>query len=115
MPDKFGDLGRLLHILDAIESIESYVENVDFAQFSAETMRFDACIRQLSVLGEAANHLSDELYTLFDKIPWPEIIALRNLVIHEYFGVDKRVIWKIIHQNIPPFKEQLVAIIQQLK
>jgi uncharacterized protein with HEPN domain len=115
MPDKFGDLGRLLHILDAIESIESYVGNVDFARFSSETMRFDACIRQLSVLGEAANHLSDQLYHSVNEIPWPEIIALRNLVIHEYFGVDKRVIWKIIQENIPPFKEQIVSIIQQMK
>lgn len=115
MPDKFGDKGRLLHIYDAIESIEAYINGTDFHDFSTDHMRFDACVRQLSIIGEASNHLSASLYVRFSHVPWPEIITLRNLVIHEYFGVDTMVIWKIIRENIPELKRQVLMMIGEVE
>ncbi len=115
MPDKFGDKGRLLHINDAIESIEAYTNGIDFNGFSADHMCFDACVRQLSIIGEASNHLSKSLCERFNEVPWPEIIALRNLVVHEYFGVDTLVIWKIIRENIPELKRQVLVMIGEVE
>ncbi len=115
MRDKFGDKGRLLHICDAIESIESYSNGIDFKHFSADQMCFDACVRQLSIIGEASNHLSKSLCARFNEVPWPEIIALRNLVVHEYFGVDTLVIWKIIRENIPELKQQVLVMIGEVE
>jgi len=62
-----------------------------------------------------ANYLSDTLYTKFHQIPWPEIIALRNMVIHEYFGIDIQIIWKIIRKNITELKVQVLLILGELE
>ena len=103
-----------MHIIDAIESIEFYTVGIEFDDFSTEPMRIDACIRQISIIGEASNKLSKNLHFKYSQLPWPEIIALRNVVIHEYFGLDITIIWKIIHENIPEFKKQVLLIIDEM-
>ena len=73
MPDKFGDKARLQHILDAINEINSFVGKVNFKTFEQNSMLKSACIYQLGIIGEATNHLSDELKDENETIPWREI------------------------------------------
>jgi uncharacterized protein with HEPN domain len=70
MPDKLGDKARVLHILDAIEEIFTYTTNVEFNEFKHHSMMKDACIRQLGIIGEACNRISDERKKAFSDIPW---------------------------------------------
>ncbi|MBN2028651.1 DUF86 domain-containing protein [bacterium] len=71
-----------------------------------------ACIRQLEIIGEAANRLSEKLMERNISIEWREIIGLRNILIHEYFGVDLSIIWQIIKIDLPHLKKKIQSIIQ---
>ncbi len=114
MPDRLGDTIRLQHILDAIEQIETYTEGVDYEQFTSNQMMFDATLRQLEIIGEASNRLSDALIQSNPDVYWARIVGLRNLVIHEYFGIDDMTIWNILKLNLPEFKEKILLIIKHL-
>lgn len=113
MPDKFGDKGRIEHILKAIKTIESYIQKTTFEQFQQDNMRLDACIRQLGIIGEAANRVSEELKQASSQVPWRQIIGLRNVLIHEYFGVDDKSIWDIITVNLPVLKGSLEHVLSE--
>jgi uncharacterized protein with HEPN domain len=74
-------------------------------------MMFNATLRQLEVIGEAANHISDDIQLAHPEVLWARIIGLRNLVIHEYFGVDDQTIWSIVQINLPVLKVQLMGLL----
>jgi len=110
MQDKLGDKIRLQHILDAINEIETYTKEVTLEEFASNSMMFNATLRQLEIIGEASNRLSNKLISDNDDVAWARIIGLRNLVIHEYFGIDDIAIWNIIKINIPAFKTKVIEI-----
>jgi uncharacterized protein with HEPN domain len=110
MQDRLGDKIRLQHILDAIKEIDTYTKNVTLEQFTENSMMFNASLRQLEIIGEASNRLSEKILNENSKIPWARIIGLRNLVIHEYFGIDDITIWNVIKINLPELKEQIEKI-----
>jgi len=101
-----------LHISDAIREINEYIKNVDFEEFEKKSMIHQACVRQLEIIGEASNRLSEELKFENSKVEWGQIIALRNLLIHEYFGVDTEIIWEVIHNDLPTLAEQINQILK---
>jgi uncharacterized protein with HEPN domain len=114
MTDRLGDKIRLQHILDAISEIETYTKGVDFAQFSSNSMLFSACVRQLEIVGEAVNRLSDDLIAKNPDVEWRKVTGLRNMLIHEYFGIDDKLIWGIIQKNIPDLKVKVGNIVLSL-
>lgn len=108
--DKLGDKARLSHILDAIMEIEQYTNGTDFDVFQHNSMMFNASIRQLEIVGEAANRLSGALREQYSDIEWPQIIGLRNLLIHAYFGVNPLIVWEIIQNHLPVLKAKIIEI-----
>jgi uncharacterized protein with HEPN domain len=104
MKDHKGDKSRLLHILDAISEIEEYTQDLDFEGFFRASMPRFASIKQLEIIGEAANYISTDIKERYPDIEWRRIIALRNILIHEYFGVDAKIVWDIIKEDIPNLK-----------
>jgi uncharacterized protein with HEPN domain len=114
MQDRLGDKVRLLHIVDAINEIESYIQDVDFNGFVKNSMMFNASLRQLEIIGEASNRLSEKLLNDYSAIPWARIIGLRNLVIHEYFGIDDLTIWNVITINLPDLKEKILVLLEDI-
>jgi uncharacterized protein with HEPN domain len=108
---KLGDTARLRHILDAVEAIEDYTRGVDFDTFCQNSMMFNASIRQLEIIGEASNHLSGTLLERYADIEWAQIIALRNLLIHAYFGVNPLIVWEIIQYHLPVLKIKIRTIL----
>ncbi len=111
MQDRLGNKIRLLHIIDAINEIENYLQDSDLETFVNNSMMFNATLRQLEIIGEASNRLSEDVLNENPSIPWARIIGLRNLVIHEYFGVDDFTIWNIIKINLPVLKEKIMLLI----
>ena len=104
----------MLHILDAITEIENYIQDFDFEHFVKNSMMFNASLRQLEIIGEASNRLSENLLNNNSSIPWARIIGLRNLVIHEYFGIDDLTIWDVIKINLPELKEKILVLLEDL-
>lgn len=114
MRDSRGDKIRLLHIRDAIDTILEYTKGYDFESFETDQKTYDATCRQLEIIGEASNHLSETFLETHAEMPWAQIIAFRNVLIHQYFGLDERSIWDIVKNNIPMLKTQILLAIDTL-
>jgi uncharacterized protein with HEPN domain len=114
MKSRLGDKVRIQHINDSIREIYSYTKDATFNSFQTNTMMQFAVVKQLEIIGEAANHLSEELKVLHRDIQWSEIIALRNVLIHEYFGIDVKLVWDIVEQDIPDLKIKIEDILKHL-
>ena len=93
----------LRHIRDAIIRIESYVSRGRPA-FLAETIIQDAVIRNLEVIGEATKNLSDDLRAQHPDVPWNRIAGMRDVLIHEYFGVRLETVWGVVENRLPELK-----------
>src|SRR4051812_34672081 len=104
MKNKLGDKIRLQHIADSINEIESYLNQKDYKEFSLNSMMRFACIKQIEIIGEAANNISEETRNKLSEVEWAQIIGMRNVLIHEYFGVDINLVWEIIQNDIPQLK-----------
>jgi uncharacterized protein with HEPN domain len=91
----------LTDILDAGQAVQSYVATLNFESFRKDRMRYTAAIREFEVIGEAIGKLPEELKAQYPEVPWREIKDFRNLLIHEYFGVDLRIVWNTIQQDLP--------------
>lgn len=101
---------RVQDILDAIESIRTYTEGLDFTTFESDKRTVDAVVRNLIIIGEAATRVPDSAVRAHPDVPWAEMRAMRNLVVHEYFGVSNRILWDTVQVNLP----QLVAPLQAI-
>jgi uncharacterized protein with HEPN domain len=114
MKSKIGDRARLQHILESIQEINNYISNISYEVFASNSMILFASIKQLEIIGEAANHITEHFRRLYKEIQWQEIIGLRNLLIHEYFGIDIKIIWDIIKNDIPKLKSKVEEILNQI-
>lgn len=111
MRGRLGDRARLNHILDAIVEVENYLINVDYDAFLNNSMMRFACIKQMEIIGEASDHISDEIKIQFSEIEWSQIKGMRNIFVHEYFGIDSRLVWEIIQYDLPDLKSKVLTII----
>lgn len=115
MRSELGDKIRLQHILDAIEEIEKYVLAVDLTVFLENSMLRFACIKQMEIIGEASNHVTTALKSKFSDIAWAQIVGMRNVFAHEYFGIDAGLIWEIIKNDIPELKGKIEYILKSIQ
>lgn len=115
MQSKFADKVRLQHIFDTILEIEEYSRDSEFADFIKNSMMRFACIKQMEIIGEASNHISDEIKVRFSSIEWSQIIGMRNVFVHEYFGVDPNIVWDIIKVDLPGLKEKVKEILNSIE
>jgi uncharacterized protein with HEPN domain len=114
MQNKIGDKVRLQHILDAITEIESYLGNTDFRDFMGNSMMRFACIKQMEIIGEASNYITEDTKENFSEIEWGQIVGMRNVFVHEYFGVDSALVWEIIKSDLPDLKDKVIEILYHL-
>jgi len=113
MKGKIGDLQRLLHIIDSITEIENYTSKVSLDEFLSNSMMRFASIKHIEIIGEASNYISEETKNRFTDIQWKQIIGMRHILVHEYFGIDDHLIWQIIINDIPKLKEAILLIINE--
>ena len=109
-----SDLAYLHHILDAIAQIKEYVKGRSFAAFGRNRLLQDGVIRQLGIIGEAARHVSPALQQSNPAVPWSDVIGMRNILIHDYIEVDVVEVWKTVHDDLPPLREQITQILDTL-
>lgn len=101
-------------IIEATDVIKDYSADMTFEAFAADRKTVDAVIRNLAIIGEAANKLSEEARSAMPAIEWRKIVALRNILVHEYFGVSKPIIWDIIKSQLPVLREACMRYRQEL-
>ncbi|OGB89533.1 hypothetical protein A2625_01260 [candidate division WOR-1 bacterium RIFCSPHIGHO2_01_FULL_53_15] len=106
-----NDLVYLEHIAEAIQKIEKYLKEVSFEQFSGNDMLIDAVIRELEIIGEAANQISGKARDQYPSMPWSQMIGMRNRLIHEYFGVNKKIVWETCSTDLKELRKILATIL----
>lgn len=104
----------LWDIIDACSDIIDFTKNLSFHDFLENKIVRFAVERQLLVIGEATNHLSEEFRLSKQEIPWRQMIGLRNIIAHEYGEILAERIWKISKENIPLLKEQLIPYLKDI-
>jgi len=114
MKGSIGDRQRLLHISAAIDEIRSYTENTDLKTFLANSMMRFACVKQIEIIGEAANNISAETKAMFTDLEWKQIIGMRHILVHEYFGVDFDLNRQVIIDDLPVLKEKVINVLNAL-
>jgi uncharacterized protein with HEPN domain len=102
---------RIADIIEAIEIVLEYTIGMTFEQFASDRKTIDAVIRNFIIIGEAASHLPDDLMETHPELPWREMRDMRNIVVHEYFGVDNRVVWETLQKNLPSLLPLLRQVI----
>jgi uncharacterized protein with HEPN domain len=105
---------RLLDILEAIERIEKYSSRGKEAFLKDELIQ-NWMVNHVSMIGEACRVLSDEFQAQYTGVPWADIIGMRNILIHHYFGIDTEAVWAVIERDIPELKLNIQAILRDLK
>ena len=101
---------RVEDILEALQRIEDYTTGLDYVAWQQDQKTIDAVIRNFEIIGEAARHVPEDIQKLWPAIPWANMMGIRNVLIHEYFGVDIEVVWKTVREDLPSLKRMLLAI-----
>ena len=104
---------RLLDMLDAIERIEKYASKGRTA-FEQDELIQTWMVHHLQILGEAAAKLGREFHEQHPSIPWPQVIAMRNVLVHDYFGVDLEEIWRMVERDLPELKNSCKRLVDEL-
>lgn len=105
------DLNRLSHMLDAAKAISKHTHKKTLPDLENDRLLLGGIIRELLLIGEAANAVSLKTKTEISNIPWKEIIGMRNQLIHSYFDISHRIIWSTITEDIPPLITSLEKIV----
>ena len=107
-----NDRIRIKHMLIAAEEALTFVEKVNYEEFSKNRMLILSVIKDIEIIGEAASKISKETMMLYSVIPWQDIIGMRNRLIHGYFDVDIKLVWNTLSYNLPEIIQQLKNILE---
>jgi len=103
----------LQHILDNINKIEDFSKNISKTELKENYQKQYAIIKGIEIIGEATKNISKNFIEKNPQVPWREIIGTRDKMIHHYFGIDLDIVWKIIKEELPQLKKQIMEIIKQ--
>lgn len=112
MPESRRDIDFFDDILDGIRRVLDYSAGLTKEIFLSDNKTQDAVIRNLEVIGEATKRLTMEFRDSYPQIPWREMAALRDRLIHDYFGINTEILWEIVHQDLPDVLPTLLNIRQ---
>lgn len=106
---------RLLLLEDMLESIQKifrYTNGMSYNNFTDDDKTVDAVVRNFEIIGEAANKIDDDFKILNPELEWKKLRGFRNRIVHEYFGIDKEIVWTIIQNDLQNYSDNLEAIIE---
>jgi uncharacterized protein with HEPN domain len=98
-------------IIEAADHITAFLGEMDFEGFRQSEMVRSAVVQKLAIIGEAAARISDDLKRRYPPIPWPQIVAFRNILVHAYFGTDWNEVWKAAKVDCPALRGQVAGIL----
>ena len=102
----------LRDIVEAASFVTQFVHGLDREGFQTSELVRSAVVQKLAVIGEAAAHVPEEFRVRYPDVPWPKIVAFRNILIHAYFGIDWDEVWRAATQEAPALGAQIAAILR---
>jgi len=112
MKERPSKVERLGHILEAIERIFRFVENMDYEEFSGDEMAQFAVIKNFEIIGEAAYHIPKEFRLKHEEIEWRKIIAFRHILVHDYYKINTKIVWNSIENKLLELKKAIEKLLK---
>ena len=103
---------RVRDILAAVRAIERYTEGMSYEEFAADGRTIDAVVRNLMTIGESTRWIPEQIRDAHREVPWRTMRGVRNVVAHEYFGVDSEILWETVRGDLPPLAPLLEAVLE---
>jgi uncharacterized protein with HEPN domain len=103
------------HILESIKLIEEYIGDKNKTDFIESKKLQDSVIRRIEIIGEAIKNIPNEFKEKYTQIPWKEIIGMRDILKHQYFGVDLNLTWQVVDKDLPKLKKQIIEIKKEIQ
>lgn len=107
------DTIRIRHMIEAADAALRFVEGRRVADLDQDQMLLFALVRAIEIIGEAASRVSPEARARFPTVPWPAVVAMRNRLVHAYFDIDRRILWKTATEEIPQLRLQLLTFLPE--
>ena len=113
MREPLRDRERLEHIKTAIDRIIRYTSDKSYEDLVSDDMMYYAVVKNIEIIGEAANLLSSEFIVSHPATPWKQVRGMRNYIVHEYFQIDDVVVWGVVCTDIPVLRKQLLEYLEE--
>ena len=113
MREHSRDRGRLEDILKYAQNVEQIVNGISYKQFVADIRIYYSVMKNVEVIGEAANMLTFDFREEHPDTPWKEITGIRNFLVHDYHHVEEDIVWKAIKEDLPPLREHVVGYLNE--
>jgi len=114
MREPLRDKERLKHMLAAAERVIRYTSGKSFENLKSDDMMYYAVVKNIEIIGEAANLLSSEFVDSHPATPWKQVRGMRNYIVHEYFQIDDVVVWGVVTEDIPVLRQQIIDYLDEL-
>ncbi|MCK4420958.1 DUF86 domain-containing protein [candidate division WOR-3 bacterium] len=101
-------------IIDSINEIEEFVGDMDFNEFYNDRKTRSAVVLKIEIIGEASKNIPKEIWTKYKEIPWKDMAGMRDKISHFYFGIDYKIVWKVIKKRLPEIKSKTEKILKEL-
>lgn len=115
MREKIRDKGRLLHMLQAIDNVASFIQDKTYEDFSKEDILYYAVVKNIEIIGEAAYMLTKEFQESHPQVEWPVIIRMRHVLVHGYYQLEKDEIWNAATIDVPSLRDKIVQYIAEIE
>ena len=107
MREKLKDTSRLIHIHQALNKIEEFMNGKNMNDLDGESVLFFAVVKNLEIIGEASNLLTEEFRRGHPEVPWRDLIKLRHVLVHGYYTINPRTVYEIITEDLPAIKVKI--------
>ncbi len=105
----------LYDILESCDRIIEYCQGISESDFYDSQEKQDAVFRRIQIIGDASKHIPENIRVKYQHIPWKKIAGMRDIVVHEYFGVTLAMVWRVVIKDIPVLQEQIAEVIESFQ
>ena len=113
MREPIRDRGRLEHMLAAIDRVMEYMEGKSFDDLSEGSIAYYGIVKNIEIIGEAAYKLSQQFRETHTETPWAVIVKMRHVLVHDYYQISVREVWKVVQEDLGPLREQIAQLLTE--